>query len=482
MVRNSGYYAVPFSSPYPSRISFPFRFLVFVLVLLIFPSCSDKKNKDNSVPSPTSGFTLTVSGGTLNNGTTEKGLVVLATLRNSAGSGPGGAADWQITITGPGISSPLIVAYDDGSPSSYITWRWDNIEPQSGTYTATASNGTFSLVRTFTIDSTKTLSTTTLSKSGDTISWPSVTDAGSYYYQIKDGYGTVADSGYLSSSLTSFVTPTLPDGDYQVEVYAHTRNRIALMTDPSSDPTLPAQENMSVSKLTLPISGTGSGYYLKAAGGVLYMGKDFDGVDQYSLAVWSSIQTSTGGTPPSGNWNMSVTGPGISGSFSFTYPAAYSHYLDWDFWSVPSAGLYDVSATNGVITLTDSFTIPNTTSQFPVATNLAVNSSAGGYTISWNAVPGASSYYVNLWTCVGAGSQNTEYGCTNGGQYTETAGRWVNTTSAFVQDTTLTSGLVYDVYVTASAVDMTTNTTPPAPGAQTDMSDTTFTYVAFTAQ
>jgi hypothetical protein len=206
-----------------------------------------------------------------------------------------------------------------------------------------------------------------------------------------------------------------------------------------------------------------------------------DGEHQYGLAVWTSLLTSTGGSPPAGDWTVTVTGPGISG-FSFTYPATYSHYLDWDFGAVPATGLYTVSATNGVITLIDSFTIPNPTTQFPVANGLSVTSGTSGYSVNWNAVQGASSYYVNLWTCVGAGSQNTPAGCTNGGQYTEVAGGWVNTNSAVIQNSSLTYGLVYDVYLTTSAMDMTTTnvTPPPIPGTQTDMSDTTFTYVTFT--
>ena len=456
-----------------------------VILLLGLTGCHGGKKNDS--PASSSGYTFKVSGGTLNDSTDPKGLVVLATLRDSAGNGPGGAAGWQITITGPGIDTPLVVDYDDGSPSSYTTWWWKNIEPKTGTYTASASNDSFTLTGSFTIDPASCLLSTTLSKSGDgTISWPTVTDAGSYYYHLTDGNGTVADSGYLSSNQISFVLPTLPDGDYQVEVFAHTKNRLELMTDSSSAPTLPTHENMSVSRLSFPVSGVGSGYYLNTSGGVLYMGMDTSldpAANQYGLAVWTSIRASTDGTAPAGDWNVTVTGPGINGSLLFTYPATYSHYLYWDFGSVPGVGLYTVAATNGSAILTDSFTIPNTISQLPVATGIAAGTASGGYSVTWDEVQGASSYYLNLWTCVGAGSKNTPDGCTAGGQYAEIAGGWVNTASAFVQNSTLANGFVYDVYVTASALDMTTtsNTPPPTPGTQVDMSDTTYTYYTFTA-
>lgn len=420
--------------------------------------------------------------------------MVLATLRDSDGNGPGAAAGWTITITGPGINAPLTESYDDGSPSSFITWRWKNITPQNSTYKASATNGSVTLTYTFTIDASKTLPNTSLTKTSSVISWSSVTDAGSYYYLVTDGSGTAADYGYLNFGQNSFTLPVLPDGSYQVEVYAHTKNRLDLMIDPSPTPDLLAQENMSVSQTTFSVSGSGSGYYLNARGGTLYMGQveivDPPYVaDVYGLSIWTSIATSTGGTP-AGPWTIKVTGPGLPlltdpDVFTFTYPGTYSHYLYWDFGFAPESGIYTVTATNGTTTLTDSFSIPNITAKLPGATGISLTqTSAKGGNVSWNLVPGASSYYVNIWTCVGLNSVNEPQGCTNNGVYSEIAAGWVNTNSAVVVSHTFTSGTIYDVYVTASSLDMTTRKTspPPTPGTQVDMSDTYFTYYTFTAQ
>lgn len=91
--------------------------------------------------------------------------------------------------------------------------------------------------------------------------------------------------------------------------------------------------------------------------------------------------------------------------------------------------------------------------------------------MSWSAVSGATSYYVNVWTLAGD-------------IYTEVAGAWVTSISAVIPNKTLTPGVEYDIYVTACALDMTDlSSVPPAdPGAQVDMSDTTFTYETIVAQ
>src|SRR3990172_9363689 len=103
-----------------------------VILLLFLASCSG--GKTNSTPSNVGGgYTLQVSGGTLNDGSGYNGLVVLATLRDSEGLGP--AFSWTISITGPDIpsDSPIIVEYQDSYPNSYMSWEWAGFEPSSGT-------------------------------------------------------------------------------------------------------------------------------------------------------------------------------------------------------------------------------------------------------------------------------------------------------------------------------------------------------------
>lgn len=450
--------------------------IILVTFFGILAGCGGGGGGGNN-PAPTNvggGFTLLASGGTINDGSGSNGLALLATLRDGNGTGPGLSGGWQIAITGPGITQPLTVAYDDGSPASYLLWRWEGFNPAGGTYTATATNGTVTISRDFTINSTSIMQIAPLTKNGSTLSWSPVPGAGSYYYQVSDGTGSRVASGYLngtpSAAAYSFQLPALADGSYLVEVFSHAQNFTQLMSDASSAPSLTTQENISIAQMELAIAGgTAGSYDLAAKGGILYLGKDSANIDQYGLAVWSSILTSTG-TPPAGDWTVAVTGPGITVPLTFTYPKTDTHYLYWDFASPPSGGSYTVTATAPGYTLTAGFTIPSLTAQLPVAANVTVTPAAGSYNISWNAVPGAASYYVNLWATVG-------------GVYTEIAGEWVNGAAASVPKGSLTGGVLYDVYVTAATLDMTTTKILPPPGPlQVDMSDTTYGAVSFTAQ
>ncbi len=436
------------------------------------------------------GYTLEVSGGTYNDGSGPSGLAVLATLRNKDTLGPGLIDAWQITITGPGITQPLTVSYDDGSSSSYQAWWWEGTNPGGGTYTATATNGTTTLHYNFTINAATTLVRPALTNNGTSISWKAVTGAGSYYYRITDGtgmtlpgYANYINAAPLATSY-SFDLPTkMSDGSYLIEVYAQTKDRLDLMIDPSPAPALAAQENISVSTMDLVITnGSPGSYNLSAVGGVLYMGQD-KGADQYGLVVWSSLLTNaSSGTPPAGDWTLKVTGPGISNSapIVFTYPKTDAHYVYWDFSTLPLAGTYTVTATSLGSSEKPSaqFTITNATAQLPVATGISVTSDSTNYTVSWNTVSGASSYYVNLWTDVWNASLG-QY------EYTEVAGAWVNgsTLTALIPKNSLTKGTLYDVYVTACILDMTTaKTLPPPTPTQVNMSDNTYATVSFTAQ
>ena len=274
-----------------------------VLLVFLLTSCGGGGSSGPSGPANVGGgYTLQVSGGTLNDGTGTNGIVVLATLRNSGGNGPG-AAGWQISITGPGFGAPLTVSYDDGSPFSYMTWWWENFNPLSGSYTATATDGNTTLVYQFCLTASSNLSQPALNKTNSTIFWNSITGAGSYYYRVTDGTCVDVMTGYFSSdplqTTYSFDLPYLTDGSYLVEVYAQTTDRGALQSDPSPSPALASQENMSLVAMDFV---QGCGYSLSSRGGVLYEGEYPTGTPHYGLVIWSSILTTTATpTPPAGD-------------------------------------------------------------------------------------------------------------------------------------------------------------------------------------
>lgn len=422
------------------------------------------------------GYTLIVTGGNLNDGSGTAGFVVLATLRDSAGNGP--STPWSIAIDGPGLGLSLKASYDDGSPSSYMTWWWEDLDPRSGTYTATATNGITTLVYSFSVNAASTMARPVVTKNGSTLSWSAVSGAGSYYYRVTDGSGWHVTTGYYSDdplqTTYSFVLPALSDGSYLVAVYAMTTDRIALQNDLSPSPSLAPQENMSLGAVDFV---QGGGYALDAAGGVLYEGEYPSGTSHYGLVIWSSILTTTAqSTAPAGDWTLSVAGPGIPAAdpITFTYPASHAQYLYWDFGTTPADGIYTVTAVPkaGGSPISRTFSIPAPAARLDIVTGLtATPVTGGGVDVSWAPVTGAGSYYVNVWTDAG-------------GVYTEVAGSWVASTSVSLPVKTLAKGVSYDVYVTASQLVMTdTSTVPPAaPAAQADMSDTTFTYVTITAK
>ncbi len=461
------------------------RALIVFTTATMIAGCGGGGN-DNSPSPPTNvggGYTLMVSGGTLNHGASSDGLVILAALRDSAGNGPGAASGWKVTITGPGIGVPLMESYDDSSSASYITWMWDDITPVSGSYTARAGNGITTLTYSFSIDATKRLQAISVTKLGDTVSWNPVTGTGSYYYSVTNGTGGLVTDGYLLPGTTFFTLPFLSGGSYLVEVYAYTTNRIDLMNDTSASPVLSSPENMARRALDFLVGGS---YGLDARGGVLYEGATGTAppTDHFGLAIWTSILTVptssvSSPTPPAGDWNVTVTGPGLPpandvNAVKFKYPATYSHYLYWDYGFVPQSGSYTVTAvsSSGTSTISQIFSVPTTTAKLPIATGITVTTSnGGGAAASWSPVAGAASYYVNIWRMVGS-------------VYTEIAARWVSATSAIIPNGTLTKGVEYDLYVTASTLDMTSSTVvpPPSPGSQVNMSDTVFTYRTFIAQ
>ena len=268
-----------------------------------------------------------------------------------------------------------------------------------------------------------------------------------------------------------------------MEVYASTTSRIDLMNDTSASPVLSSQENMARRALDFLVGGS---YGLDTRGGVLYEGATgtVPQTDHYGLVIWTSILTvptssASSPTPPAGDWDVTVTGPGLPlandvNALKFKYPATYSHYLYWDYGKVYVSGTYTVTAvsSSGTATISQIFSVPTPTAKLPLVTSLTVTANTGGgAAASWSPVAGAASYNVNIWTMVGS-------------VYTEIAERWVSATSAIIPNGTLTIGVEYDLYVTASTLDMTDVATvpPPDPGGQVNMSDTVFTYTTFIAQ
>lgn len=453
--------------------------LFFSIILLSFPIASCGGNKADIPPNVGGGYTLKVSGGTLNDGSGANGLVILATLRDNQGWGP--VSPWTITITGPGISAsaPLEVEYHEYQHYSYMSWEWAGFKPLSGTYRATATNleRTVTLYDDFTINSGSTLSrpapSATSSGNTVTLSWPQVANAGSYYYEAcapaSSGQGCLY--GYTTGLSQNVTFGNLVNGDYLIRVRAYTSNRLSLQT-------VFSQENVSEYALSFPIGGdeTSNNYSFNAALGILDYGLRGPGSTPiYGLSLWTSIlYGSPNPTAPPGNWNIIISGPnGLSANF--IYPKNVKHYAYWYYSIEPVPGTYTITATYGSARKDVVLTIQSASARLPLPTNISAELAGSDISISWNAVSGAKSYYLNLWAEV----WNS---ITKQVEYKEVWGGWVKdsgaaATSAVIAKSTsmIPSGLSCDVYVTAHEVDMT-SASPPSSVSYADMSENYYGY------
>jgi len=456
-----------------------------IIVLFTLFGCGGGGGEDGAAAPETNvggGYTLKASGGTLNDGSGAKGLVVLATLRKDGGWGP--VYQWNVTIADPD-GYTLAAKYYDPDQGSYMAWEWAGLDPVAGTYRITATDGNITLSYDFTVTSS-VLPRPALNASyidnDMTISWPPV-GAGSYSYIVCAPDSTCA--GGMTTSTSEIVSfPTLTAGDYLVQVNAYATNRLALYENHSASPGLAPHENVSTYTFTYPVGGDqAAGHYsLRVAGGVLDYGLRSPGnTPIYGLALWTSIQDITNinnPVAPAGDWNVVVTDPnGLA--MNYIYPAKDRHYAYWYYDIEPvSSGTYTVTVTYGSASETAAFSLANTPPALAPLSYTQINASlvpnAGNASLNdisiwWQAVSGAKSYYVNLWADVWDNAAK-QY------DYQEVWGGWVNTNAARVLNGEVRSGLMCDVYVTAYEVDMTSAAPPATAPTRADMSENYYGY------
>ncbi len=468
-----------------SRLSSVAMLFFTLFVSAVLSACSGSSKSSSAPPANVGGgYTLMASGGTLNDGSGTKGLVVLATLRDSQGWGP--SFPWTIKITGPGISSssPLTLLYQDSRIGSYMSWEWAGFAPLSGTYRATATNpdGTISIYYDFQVSTTSALARPAPSVSpsgGYTLSWQAIAGATSYSYEVFPPGGGV--SLYGTTSTTSVTLgPLTTNGDYLARVRAYSTDRSALSVSSAPSPVLAPQENASEYTFTFPVGGdqTSGNYSFTVAGGVMDYGLRGPGASPINgLAIWTSILNTTTPNPtaPAGNWNIRITDPNGT-VLNYIYPAGKQHYAYWYYSIVPVAGTYTVTATYGAASRTAMFTLSDISSRLAPLTyteiSASMNATTKDITITWPAVTNARSYYVNLWADVW---NNT----TRQFEYKEVWRSWVSSTSVTIVKSTsaIPAGLSCDVFVTAHEINMTTSAPPSPLPARADMSENYYSYV-----
>lgn len=470
-----------------SVLRFRLSLLISVVVSVFLASCgggdSGGGGGDQTPTNIGGGYTLKASGGTLNDGSGVRGLVVLATLRDDQGWGP--LLPWTVSISGPGISasSPLAVEYQDGQLGSFVIWEWSGFDVLSGNYRTTATNfdGSVTIYIDFSVSSTSMLARPVPSigsAGGSTLlSWAPASNAASYAYEVVPTGG--GSTVYGSTAGTSVNLGTLANGDYLVLLKSYTANLLSLNADHSASPALPSQMNIADYVFTFPVGGdqTSASYSLNAAGGILDYGlRGPNNTPIYGLSFWTSLQDITSpGNPvaPAGDWNISVTDPnGVV--MNYIYPAGERHDVYWYYDIEPvSGGTYTITASYGAAVKTAAVTFADTNPALApllyqsISASLvsnATNTSLNDISITWPQVTGAQSYYTSLWADVW-NSALKRY------DYTEIWAAWVSSPAARVVNGTVQSGLLCDVYVTAYGVDMT-SVAPPSPSpSRVDMSE-----------
>lgn len=491
MIKTADFYSVNLFSQFDSRSvprSYFFTRLSFLVSLLIViaavSGCGSSKSKEQPPSNIGGGFTLLASGGTLNDGSGVNGLAVLVTLRDSRGWGP--TQTWTISITGPDIpsGSPIVLEYADSRRGSYMSWEWAEFDPAPGTYRATATNGSITIYDEFTITSAtlpRPAPNATSSGNTITVSWPGISEAGSYDYEICSPTWNCF-TGMITTTSETVSFETLSTGDYVIQVRAYATDRIALYADHSSSPGHASQERVSEYTFSFPVGGNQStdSYSLDATGGVLDFGLRGPGNTIISgIAFWTSIQDITSpGNPiaPAGAWNITITDPNGM-VLDFIYPADRRHDAMWYYSVEPVPGSYTVTATYGTASKTATFTIagsaPEVTPRLtlPGGISATKNASTGDMTITWDPVSGAGSYYVSLYAEIRDNSA-AQY------DYREVWGKWVSTSSATIMksESAIPAGLACDVYITAHEVDITSAAPPATAPARADLSENYYGY------
>lgn len=383
-------------------------------------------------------FVLRARAGTYSDGSGRLALAVVASVRTAEGGGPDGA--WVGTLSEPGgrvVASGF--RYDAPGAGSLATWWFPDVPVRAGaSYVLRLEDGEGEgLAQVLDSMALDPLDVPGVRFSGDglTLAWEPVPRAAAYLCRVVSG-GQV--HLHVESTGPTCDVSALPAGAYSASVFALSLDLSALRAGE------PVRNAFHVSEARLAFSrgadGTTSNT-LAAAGGVHSYGGSSPG-----LSVWARLATPSGGAPEAA-WQVEVVGPGLPAAspLRFQYPAAAPQVLVWSYDVAPASGTYGLTARSGEQALTAQFTT-GTAPALGAPLDVVVESAAsGGARVSWRAPAGARSFFVGVWR------QAT-------GQFVR--GLWVGETAYAFPSQSFEPGVTYDVYVTASNVDMSSSVVP----------------------
>lgn len=405
------------------------------------------------------GYTLVLRGGVFDDGT-RRGLSLLATLRDAAGKGP--QTPWSLSVRAPSGLDVADVDYFDSSSGSFMAWWWGAVAPETGKFRVSAIGPDGASID---------LPFEVLDRNGIASARPSLaTDARSLVWEAAPGASAYVCQVTASGSTLITTAPstnracdvsTLPEGAYVASVLSLSVDPAELSANAAQRPVLPAFD-VAAGVLGFSRSSTSPSVQLRAAGGTLNFGRLNPG-----LAFWVSVANADG-TPPTAEWTVSVTGPGISSSNPLvaTYAASRPQLTFWSYDLTARAGTYVVIASSGATQLLTEVPVGDAASALPIATGIiATPKPSGAADVAWSAVAGASSYRIAVWP-------------SGPGATAPVVESWVRDPRAMLPTGTFTAGKSYDVYVMAAGVDMTGTPSMPASVA---LSENSYQPVTFSA-
>ncbi len=386
---------------------------------------------------PSNEFELAFVPGTYNDGSGRTGLAALLTLRDEDGKGPAAGANGQLLADGSVVHTFQVGSAEAAATGAYV---WPDVLVSPGSrYTVRLTIPGLPEVHTttFEVPDRAPLAPPELAVSDDggQLSWTLPAGAVTFACEASTG-GVIQLQSTTAGSMCDL--SALPPGSYTARVLAFSSDPETVRRASDQRPELPKTFSVSEGRMGFVKGGNGT-VALRAAA----VGGRFDyGAQKRGLAVWMSL-TGAGGAMPTEDFEIKIVGPGISGSapLTVTYPAGRDRFIVWSYDIEARPGRYTLLATSSTRSVSASFVVPEQGSGLSSPTNVSATSlGAGGANVSWEPVAGAASYFVGVWT-------------RSGGLFS--TGRWVTGTSARFDPGTFAVGTAYDVYVTASNVDMT---------------------------
>lgn len=401
------------------------------------------------------GKTLSVRGGTHLLGGRQS-LAALISIRDDLGKGP--TTPWNLTFTAPSGEEVASETYDDNSEGSFMGFWWPNVAAEPGKYTATATVGTDRASISFQVvePTLGFVANSSFERRTGLLTWDAAEGAKSYSCRLFSA--TATQSTTSPSTARSCAFGALSDGAWSASMLAFSADLAALSAERDALPTLPVSFEVTEVKYGFAISGDG-GYQLRAAGGPLNYGSITQGL---AVAVDLTVLGAGASDRP---WNLDVSGPAFANGETWRamLPPGARRAVFWSYDYRPRSGNYGLKAQSDAGTVATDFVIGEEPPLQQPQGVLVQPSPSGAAEVTFEPVASARAYLVAGWA-FGAAAPTAEV--------------WVASSPARFPSQTFTAGTSYDVFVSATNVDVLGAASLPS---TVKVSENTYAPAVFTA-